>query len=163
MLFIDEKFFVLFRTKSRELPLEVGEDGTLIPNFLVQLNRFLLQRLSVDDFVRNLKRSRKLILEADKFVRESDVRSPSLMNSLNFSPLETDTTRSWYLSHRTGGLLEGSKRPRGEKGHTLTAGIILFPPASRFVHANMGAGAANRSRHPQIPQHEPTPSQLALL
>ena len=68
MLFIDEKFFVLFRTKSRELPLEVGEDGTVIPNFLVQLSRFLLQRLSVDDFVRDLKRGRKLVLEADKFV-----------------------------------------------------------------------------------------------
>ena len=67
-LFVDEKFFILFCTESGELPLEVGENDTLIPNFLVQLSRFLLQRLPIDNFVRDIERGCELVLEADEFV-----------------------------------------------------------------------------------------------
>jgi len=52
-LFVDEKFFVLFSTESGQLPFEVGEEDTLIPNFLVQLSRFLLQSFPGDDFIRD--------------------------------------------------------------------------------------------------------------
>jgi hypothetical protein len=34
-LFVDEEFFVFFRAECGELPLEVGEDDPLIPNFLL--------------------------------------------------------------------------------------------------------------------------------
>ena len=67
-LFIDEKFFILLRAESRELSLEVGEDDALVPNFLLQLGRFLLYRFPCNDFIRNLERSCKFVLEANKFV-----------------------------------------------------------------------------------------------
>jgi len=53
-LFVNEKFFVLFSTESGELPLEVGEGDALVPNFLVQLSRFLLQRFPGNNFIRDL-------------------------------------------------------------------------------------------------------------
>ena len=65
---IDEKFFIVFRTESRELSLEVREDGTLIPNFPVQLSLLLLERPPSNNFIRDLECGRKLILEADEFV-----------------------------------------------------------------------------------------------
>ena len=67
-LLIDEKFFILFRAETRKLPLEVGKDDTLIPNFLLQLSRFLLQRLPANDLIRDLEGGRELILEANEFI-----------------------------------------------------------------------------------------------
>ena len=45
----------------------------LIPNFLVQLSRFLLQRLPVDNFVHSIEHGCELVLKADEFVRERDI------------------------------------------------------------------------------------------
>jgi hypothetical protein len=67
-LLINEKFFIPFRAETWELPLEVGKDDTLIPNFLLQLSRFLLQRLPANDFIRDLEGGRELILEVNEFI-----------------------------------------------------------------------------------------------
>ena len=53
--------------ESGELPLDVKGDPS-VPNFLLQLCCFLLQRLSCDDFVRDLECGGKLVLEADELV-----------------------------------------------------------------------------------------------
>ena len=67
-LFVDKELFIFFRIECGELPLQVGEGGALIPNFLMQLSRVLLQRLPGNDFIRDLERGREFVLKADEFV-----------------------------------------------------------------------------------------------
>ena len=67
-LFVYEKFFILFRAKGGELPLEVGKDNTLVPNFLLHVSRFLLQSFPCNNFIRDLEGSCKLVLEANQLV-----------------------------------------------------------------------------------------------